>query len=80
MLRILTKDEEQRTRFWIPIISRPKKESGKVRLITDLRLLSACHQVPKHKAETWQHVLQVTNDPKLKWGLTLDLKSYYHHL
>ena len=51
-----------------------------MRLITDLRLLNACHQVPKHKTETWQHVLQVTSDPKLKWGLTLDLKSYYHHL
>ena len=35
---------------------------------------------PNTRQKTWQHVLQVTSDPKLKWGLTLDLKSYDHHL
>ena len=30
-----------------------KKESGKIRLITNLRDLNKCHTVPKHRAETW---------------------------
>jgi hypothetical protein len=80
VIRPLTEEEEQRTRFWTPTFGREKKDSHKVRLITDLRLLNACHQVPKHKAETWQTVLQTVSNNKLRWGVTLDLKSYYHHL
>ena len=78
VIRELTKEE--RTRFWIPTFGREKKDSHKVRLITDLRQLNTCHQVRKHKAKTWQNVLQTVSDTKLRWGVTLDIKSYYHHL
>ena len=80
VIRPLTGAEEARTRFWIPTFGREKKDSHKVRLITDLRQLNTCHQVHKHKAETWQNVLQTVSNKKLRWGVTLDIKSYYHHL
>ena len=80
VIRKLTKEEAKRTRFWIPTFGREKKDNHKIRLITDLRQLNNCHQVKKHKAETWQSVLQTLSDTKLRWGVTLDLKSYYHHL
>ena len=79
VIRELTKEEEERKRFWIPTFGREKKDSHKVRLITNLRLFNTCHQVRKHKAETWQNVLQTVSDTKLRWGGTLDIELYYHH-
>ena len=35
----------ERTKYWVPIFPRPKKDSEKVRVITDLRALNQCHQV-----------------------------------
>ena len=57
VIRKLTKEEAKRTRFGIPTFGREKKDSHKIRLITDLRQLNNCHQVGKRKAETWQSVL-----------------------
>ena len=75
-LRMLTREETQRTKVWTPIFPREKKGSTKVRVITDLRNLNACHQVPKHKQETWGTVLETLQDKTLTWGLTLDLKMF----
>ena len=79
-VRRLTEEETARTRYWVPVFPRPKKDSPKVRVITDLRGLNACQQVPRHRAETWKTVTATIQDPTLQWGFTLDLKSYYHHL
>ena len=79
-IRPLTKEEVDRTRSWIPIFPREKKESKKVRMITDLRNLNNCHHVPRHRSENWKTVLETLSDPTAKWGMTIDLKSWFHHL
>ena len=79
-IRSLTPSEIKRTKFWIPIFTRPKKDSAKLRLITDLRILNLCHQNPHHKAENWKNVVETISDPRWSWALTLDLKSFFHHL
>lgn len=79
-VRPLNKAEAERTQIWTPVFPRPKKNSEKVRVITDLRALNSCHHIPKHKQETWKSVQTLLQDKKLKWGLTLDLKNFYHHL
>jgi hypothetical protein len=80
VIRRLSAEETKRTRFWIPVFTRPKKNSDKVRLITDLRKLNECHAAQKHKAENWNLVCETIRDPRWQWGLTLDLKSFFHHL
>ena len=49
----LTRDEASRTKVWTQVFGRAKKESSKIRLITDLQHLNQCHQVPRHKAKLW---------------------------
>ena len=80
VMRKLTSAEMQRTRFWIPIFAIPKKGTDAIRVITDMRDLNACHDVQKHRAENWTQVLQVLNDRRWAWAITLDLKSWFHHL
>ena len=80
VIRHLTPEEEARTKYWVPAFPRLKKDSHKIRLITDLRALNSCHQIPKDKAETWKHIMGTLQDTSLKWGLTLDLKNFFHHL
>jgi hypothetical protein len=79
-IRTLTQEEENRTRYWVPVFGRKKKDSTKIRLITDLRDLNNCHNTPKHKAETWDNVLRVLSNRKLTWGITMDIKGFFHHL
>ena len=69
-----------RTKSWVPVFPREKKDSQKVRLITDMRALNQCHHVPRHRGESWKQVLEILQDQKLRWGLTLDLRSWFHHL
>jgi hypothetical protein len=63
------------TDFW-----KAEKDSGKVRVITDLRALNSCHAIQQHHPQTWKQVVDLTQDPSLRWAITLDLKAYYHHL
>ena len=79
-IRKLTSDEQARTKTWVPIFPRLKKDSGKIRIITDLRELNQCHGTPKHKPDNWKTVLNKINNRKLQWAIKLDLKGYYHHL
>ena len=69
-----------RDRVLIPVFGRENKDSDKVRLITDLRALNKCHQVQRHHPQTWTQLLQTLQEGKLRWGITMDLKGYYHHL
>ena len=78
-VRALTNQGMNRTRYWVPIFARPKKDSTKIRLITDLRELNKCHSIQHHKPHTWTTLLQTLREPGLTWGLKLDLKGYYHH-
>jgi len=79
-IRKMDKEEEDRTKFWVPIFGREKKDSTKIRLITDLRRLNECHNVQQHHPQTWKQVVELIRDPQLTWGITLDLKGYYHHM
>jgi hypothetical protein len=78
-IRELSPEEISRTKTWVPTFHREKK-NGKIRLITDLRELNKCTSVPRHKADTWNSVLENLQEPNLRWALTLDLRGYYHHL
>ena len=79
-VRKLSHAEAMATRQWTPTLTREKKDSGKIRLITDLRDLNRCHTVPKHRAETWSTVKSLLREEQHQWGLTLDLKNFFHHL
>ena len=79
-IRLLNPQEIQSTNYWVPVFGREKKDSEKVRLITDLRDLNNCHEIQQHKPQTWKQVVDLTQDNSLTWGVTLDLKAYYHHL
>ena len=79
-IRPLTGEEEQRTKSWTNVFPRPKKDSDKIRLITDMRNLNKCNDIPKHRADTWQTVLDTLGQNQNKWGITLDLKGWFHHL
>jgi len=68
------------TRQWTPTLTREKKDTGKIRLITDLRDLNRCHTVPKHRAETWSTLRALLREEVHQWGITLDLKNFFHHL
>ena len=68
------------TKYWVPIFTRAKKDSGKQRLITDLRLLNVCSQPRSHKTQSWPQVMQVLRDNNLSWGVKIDLKNWFHHL
>ena len=80
VLAELPPSDARQTKFWVPVFGRPKKDSDKVRMISDLRRLNACHQVPHHRSETWKHVLEVLQRSDCQWGVTMDLKSWFHHL
>ena len=76
----LSPEELHRTRSWVPVFPRPKKDSQKIRLITDLRDLNTCHQVPRHRPETWKTLLQTLQQGEYAWACTLDLHNWFHHL
>ena len=79
-IRPLQLEEFKRTKSWIPIFPRQKKDSNKIRVMTCLRNLNMCHHVPKHKTESWRSVIEMLKNPNAKWGMTLDLKNWFHHL
>ena len=77
----LPADKARKTRFWVHVFGREKKDSGKVRLITDFRPLNACQQVLRFKGTNWKHLMQtLQNHQETQWGLTLDLADWFHHL
>jgi hypothetical protein len=81
VIRPLSLQEQQATKYWVPIFLRDKKDNpGKHRLITNLTMLNKCTSTPKHKAESWTSVKAVLQDPHLTWGMTIDLSNYFHHL
>ena len=57
-----------------------KKDSDKVRMITDLRDLNQCHTIERHRPQTWHQVCKLLREERGQWALTLDLKGYFHHL
>ena len=67
------------TRYWVPVFGELKKDGG-WRLITNLRRLNECFPNDKFKMDSWGTVKSALKDPALRWGLTLDLKSWFHPL
>ena len=57
-----------------------KRESTKVRIITDLRIQKKYCQTAHHKPETWKTVLKLLQDPLLTWATKLDSQNWYHNL
>lgn len=80
VVKPLDREKADRTRYWVPIFPVPKKGSDKLRLITDLRALNQCHQVPRHRGESWAQIQEVLRSPKNQFAVVLDLKSWFHHL
>ena len=79
-IRPLQQEETERTRFWTDIFPRPKKDSTKVRMITDMRPLNDCVQTPRHRTDTWKDILRALRHPEAQWGITLDIRNWFHHL
>jgi len=78
----MSQPETQSTRHWAPILGRRKSDSGKNRIITDLRQLnSARAQPPKFKTDNWQTVVDCLSlNPHLTWGAVVDLSNFFFHL
>ena len=57
----------------------PKKE-GDLRLITNFRFLNKCFSNDKFKMDSWGTLRSALKNQALRYGLTLDLKSWFHHL
>jgi hypothetical protein len=67
-IRILKPHEMSTTLTWTLIFGVEKRDSKKVRLITDLRILKNCCQTAHHKPETLKTVLKILQDPNLTWA------------
>eukprot|EP01012_Entosiphon_sulcatum_P030929 TRINITY_DN3850_c0_g1_i11.p2 TRINITY_DN3850_c0_g1~~TRINITY_DN3850_c0_g1_i11.p2 ORF type:complete len:250 (+),score=47.67 TRINITY_DN3850_c0_g1_i11:112-861(+) len=80
VIRPLTTKETLATRFWTSVFDCPKRDSDKVRVITDLRPLNDLLGVPKFRQETWTTLLEVLESPEAQWAVRLDLVDFYHHL
>lgn len=80
-IKELTEQEKSRTKSWTPIFLRAKQDDkNKFRLITDMRNINKCAATPKHKQEKWTDVVNMLQDKTLLWGITLDLKDWFHNL
>ena len=49
-------------------------------MITNLIKLNQCQATPRFKGDYWKEVMHTISQPQWQWGLTLDLKDYFHHL
>ena len=79
VIRKMTNEGTERTKFWVPVFGRSKNDGG-TRLITDLRTLNKCMEIPRHRPESWKSVLRTVEEAHLKWAITLDMSAYFHHL
>jgi len=82
VLRRMNKPETQSTRHWALVFGRRKSDSGKIRMITDLRQLnSAWAQPPKFKTDNRQTVGDCLSfNTHLTWGAMVDLSNSFFHL
>jgi hypothetical protein len=80
VIRPLEDKVVQRTGYWVPIFPREKADGGECRLITNFRELNKHMSVPHHRAENWKNVLRVLKQGDLRWGIVLDMKSWFHNL
>ena len=80
VLRRMTQEEVRRTTSWTPTFAVPKKDSLKIRLITDLRELNSCATTPKFRMPAWKDVLALAGQARGQWACKLDLEEYFFHL
>ena len=80
LLKPLGPEVVNRTKCWTPSFLVPKKNGGE-RLISDLRGLNDALPRPRHRPDNWGNVVSLLqNGPELLWGVTLDLKDFFHHV
>ena len=70
---------QRKTKFWTPIFGRQKRD-GPWRLITDLRRLNECCMPIPFRPDTWKSLVTQLEQKVVHWGVTLDMKSFFHHL
>jgi hypothetical protein len=81
VLQPLSSTQIIHTKYWVHTFSRPKANSHKLRLITNLKPLNQFLHTPSFKTDTWTTVTSVLkNNPDLKWAATLDLRNWFFHL
>eukprot|EP01012_Entosiphon_sulcatum_P046348 TRINITY_DN6222_c0_g1_i4.p1 TRINITY_DN6222_c0_g1~~TRINITY_DN6222_c0_g1_i4.p1 ORF type:complete len:774 (+),score=36.90 TRINITY_DN6222_c0_g1_i4:657-2978(+) len=80
VLRQLSREEVRRTRTWTPTFAVPKKDSEKVRMVTDLRALNQCTSTPAFKQASWKDVLLLLGRARGQYMAKLDLEEYFFHL
>ena len=81
VVRPLSDVEVQKTQYWVSTFGRPKPNSTKIRLITDLRPVNFQFQTPSFKSDNWSTALKILDPhPQLQWGVVLDLKNWFFHL
>ena len=51
-IRLLTPEEYEKTKYWVPVFPVTKRDSTEVRMITNLRALNECQLNRHHKAES----------------------------
>ena len=78
-VRPLDPEKAATTRYWVPVFGEPKKDGG-LRLIRNLRRLNRCFPTDRFKMDNRETLRMALKNPALQWGLTLDLKSWFHHL
>ena len=80
-MRRLTADEVATTKQWVRAFPRQKRDTGKVRLITNLKPLNQCFKTPHFKADSWNTLTAMLRDhPENVWGVTVDLRHWFFHL
>lgn len=67
------------TNHWIPVRPLPKRQGGS-RLISAFCELNKHYSCPKFCPDSWRSVVTLAEDPTFTVGVTLDLKSWFHHL
>lgn len=78
-MRRLTDAEAAATETWTPLFVRPKVSGGH-RLITDLRGLNSCFRTPRFRQDSWSTVVDVLASTRPRWGATMDMQDFFHHL
>lgn len=69
----------RRTKHWIPM-SVIRKRLGGSRLISQFCATNDCFEVPKFRPNSWATVVDLLKNPEYQYGVTLDMKSWFHHL
>ena len=77
--RHLPKEKTSSTKYWVPVFGEPKKDES-LRLINNFKGLSKWFSNNKCDMDNGTTLRNALRNQALRCGLTLDLKSWFHHL